>query len=353
MTIFNEYKESIQIRIDLINKEINELKNAFDIITKNTLLIEQFENYPINKIAYWAQHQNSDLMKSISDPSFALGVNVLYSIILSFYKCNYNASINTLVPNFIDFHHSSSIKEVDGFNSIKFSLEKKKLIFEEYFSDHKIVEEIAEALLIKKQNQHEKLISKYGTLDIINKKLSKLFFQKIELLHLLEFDDFNKEDIKEDKVMKTEKNEKEKRIRKKEEERMRKKEEESMRKKEEERIRKKEEKYELDSGDETSNDEKIKKDILDEPFRKEKDKLAQLKRYLDECERSLCEKENYKIEVNVTKEKHIQKNNKDEDRKKIEIFDDTSSLESDSTDYTTSDKTDPSSDYKSFHEFTI
>ena len=86
-----------------------------------------------------------------------------------------NNSINTLVPYFLD----TFIKEYD--------IDEIKTLIEKHFSDHKLVQEIANALILKKQN--EKLFAKYGTLDIINEKLSEMLYKKIELLHQLELDD--------------------------------------------------------------------------------------------------------------------------------------------------------------------
>jgi len=62
-------------------------------------------------------------------------------------------------------------------------------VYKDFFSDHKIVEEIANASLLKKKN--EKLIFKYGTLDKINEKLSTMLYKKIDLINSLEFDDFS------------------------------------------------------------------------------------------------------------------------------------------------------------------
>ena len=60
-------------------------------------------------------------------------------------------------------------------------------VYKDYFSDHKIVEEIANASLLQKKNEY--LIFKYGTLDKINEKLSTMLYKKIDLINNLEFDD--------------------------------------------------------------------------------------------------------------------------------------------------------------------
>ena len=52
---------------------------------------------------------------------------------------------------------------------------------EKYFSNHKILEEIANALLL--QTQTKQMISKYGTLEEINDKITNMFQKKIILLY--------------------------------------------------------------------------------------------------------------------------------------------------------------------------
>lgn len=89
--------------------------------------------------------------------------------------------INLLTPNFINSY-------INKYNFKDVAIRKA---LENIFSNYKIIEEIANALFLKKTN--ETLISNYGTLDEINKKISSMLYRKIELLH--ELDDIKPDDI--------------------------------------------------------------------------------------------------------------------------------------------------------------
>ena len=192
-TVLNDSKEPIPTRISLIDMEINKLKNVYDGIVNNNKDIKKFTNYSTNFIIQKFQelhhkknqieqqklqdlnskgkHQEFLLMQQQNN----LKQNERQKQLQEYNTLFQNNSINTLVPYFLD----TFIKEYD--------IDEIKTLIEKHFSDHKLVQELANALILKKQN--EKLFAKYGTLDIINEKLSEMLYKKIELLHQLELDD--------------------------------------------------------------------------------------------------------------------------------------------------------------------
>jgi hypothetical protein len=221
-TVLNDSKEPIPIRISLLDMEINKLKNAYDSIVKNNSVIQKYTNYSTNlilqkidqekQLKYQIEQNNisslqqriqleqqlqrnqQDLQQKqqeLQGKQKELQLEIQENRKLTqkyqhYFQSNY---INTLLPYFID----TFIKE----NKIDSRTVKSFLI--NHFSDHKLVEEITNALLLKKQN--EKLITKYGTSEVINEKLSEMFYKKIELIHQLELDDVNygtKNDMKYD-----------------------------------------------------------------------------------------------------------------------------------------------------------
>jgi hypothetical protein len=155
----------VPIRIKLIDEEINKLKSTFDFITENNVVIGKYLKY------------KHDFYLSIKDCTLRNKAN--------------DIEFNVLIPNFIDIYLKSMKDLVDSDESteIKYKLEK-------YFSNHKIVEEIANTLLLQKKNQ--KLIFKYGTLDEINKKLASMLYRKIDLINMLEMDDIQEEEEEEE-----------------------------------------------------------------------------------------------------------------------------------------------------------
>ena len=92
--------------------------------------------------------------------------------------CHYFNRNRTVISNFTNI---LSKDETDNF--------KSKL--KNHFSEFKIMEEIAKAVLLKKQV--DKLIFKYGSLEVINAILSKLLDKKIDLIHSMEMDDIENE----------------------------------------------------------------------------------------------------------------------------------------------------------------
>lgn len=199
-TFLNDSKEPIPTRISLLDMEINKLKNGYDSIVKNNSVIQKYTNYSMNFVSQKFQQlinlENQINQKKIQD-LISQGKHQEYQLeqqkqqqqLQKFHNLFKNKFINTLIPYFID----TFIKEYD------INIDEIKTILENHFSDHKLVEEIANALLLKKQN--DKLITKYGTIEIINKKLSEMLYKKIELIHQLELDDVNygtKNDMKYD-----------------------------------------------------------------------------------------------------------------------------------------------------------
>jgi len=65
-----------------------------------------------------------------------------------------------------------------------------------FFSKFETLEEISNGLVIQKKN--EKLLSKYGSVEEIKEKLTKLFAEKINLLQSLNIDDLSEKDFQND-----------------------------------------------------------------------------------------------------------------------------------------------------------
>lgn len=127
------------------DSEINKYKKLYKNIKDNNLIIEKFTNYRINL--------NNIHISRIDNNYSAIMENIS------------NASINVLIPNFIN----------------TFS-EEIKSILEKYFCNWKLMEEIYQAVLLKKKT--DKIISTYGNLDVINKKIVELYQIKIDLLYV-------------------------------------------------------------------------------------------------------------------------------------------------------------------------
>jgi hypothetical protein len=157
--------DPVPIRIKLIDEEINKLKSTFDFITENNVIIDNYLKYKHNLVF---PMKDCTLKNKVNDIDF-----------------------NVLIPNFVDVY----IKSMTDFINPDECIEIKSTL-EKYFSNHKIVEEIANTLLLKKKN--EKLIYKYGTLDEINKKLASMLYRKIDLINMLEMDDIQEEESEED-----------------------------------------------------------------------------------------------------------------------------------------------------------
>jgi hypothetical protein len=194
-TILDDSKEPIPIRISLIDIEINKFKKIYDDIVKNNIVINKYTNYSthfiITKFQQLIQQENQINQQKIQDLNNKgkhqesqieqqknnMKQHEKHQHFQKYHNQLSNKLINTLERCFIeDFIKDYNINDVEIKN-----------IIEKYFSDHKLVEEIANALLLKKQN--EKLIAKYGSLEVINKKLSEMLYKKIDLLHQIDLDD--------------------------------------------------------------------------------------------------------------------------------------------------------------------
>jgi len=202
-----ESSETISMRIKKIDFEIYNLKKVYDTITINNKTINKYENYGLGNIInyYNGKDKTQEKYKIILDKLCRLNqeqvqqlrqqqqqqqiqqhlqrINQKVTQPPNFHPKGENKSINIetqirstvnlLLPNFTEIY-----EEIYG---------NYKEYFSDYFSDHKIVEEIASASLLKKKN--EKLIFKYGTLQKINEALSKMLYEKIDLINSMEMDD--------------------------------------------------------------------------------------------------------------------------------------------------------------------
>jgi hypothetical protein len=204
--ILDESKESTLKRIQFIDKEITKLKSVNDFIKKNIMNIDKYLNYNIrNKIQEIIRLRNQEMHKNngkhqynheinivnqfnqiINQESHQLSTNQVYPKPKSNLTC-----INVLIPNFIDNYTEQKIKSFKCvFDNIL------KPILEEHFCNHALAEEISNALLTK--IKCDKLMLHYGTLDEINNKLSKMYYKKCELLHMLEEDEIELDEFKDD-----------------------------------------------------------------------------------------------------------------------------------------------------------
>jgi hypothetical protein len=191
--VLNYYDEPVKERIKKLDIEINKLKTIFDAITNNNAIVLRYLNYDISQIINNPiPNQEFKLIKSEQQQKLNYeleklkkqGVTMLYhteqykQIIQQIGSCDH---INLLTPNFINSY----------INKYNFKDVRIRISLENTFLNYKIIEEIANALFLKKTN--ETLISNYGTLDEINKKISSMLYRKIELLH--ELDDIKPDDI--------------------------------------------------------------------------------------------------------------------------------------------------------------
>lgn len=172
-SILNDSLESVSNRIKSINGEITDLKSVFDIIEKNNIVINEYKNYRLfEKVYNLHELFLNQLLKQ--QPELQHQKLRLYQE-KNILSCQ---TYNLLLPDFINSFIKDKLKQ--NYNLIDII----KPILEDHFSDHKLVEKIANALLLQKKN--EKLISKYGTIEEINKKLSNMLYKKIELIHMLD-----------------------------------------------------------------------------------------------------------------------------------------------------------------------
>lgn len=190
--IISESSEPISKRIKLIDFEINKLKKIYDIITNNNTTIWKYENYSLNNIIGYVQNRLNILASKMQQLKQIQSINKIQ-------KEDDNLTKTKQEYEYLNKRFQELNREIQkGPNIInllsfdfKESLNDK--VYEDYFLNYKIIEEVANALLLQKKN--EKLIFKYGTLDQINQKLIMMFNKKIDLIHSLDIDDISDEEI--------------------------------------------------------------------------------------------------------------------------------------------------------------
>ena len=221
--ILNNSDAPVPVRIKLIDHEINKLKSTFDFIDENNKVIDKYLKYSLNVFVQQVQQKlqqqqnlNQQQLQQLQQQQQQLQfqqqiqqqilqiqqqMHLQQAETSQIIKKLCDQQINILIPNFIDAF-IKSLKQESPSNSPrrnKFTdltnsdnSTKIKSLLEDYFSNHKIIEEIANTLLLQKKNQ--KLTSKYGTLEEINKQLTSLLYRKIDLINMLEMDDIEEEE---------------------------------------------------------------------------------------------------------------------------------------------------------------
>ena len=190
--IISESSEPISKRIKQIDFEINKLKKIYDIITNNNTIISKYEYYPSYNIIGFIQNRLKILASKLQQLTRDQHINKIQ-------KENENLTKTKLESEYLNskFQELCRNQQLNGSQvgctmnliSPNFKEILNDKVYKDYFSDHKIVEEIANATLLEKKN--EKLIFKYGTLEQINKKLSTMLYKKIDLINSLELDDIS------------------------------------------------------------------------------------------------------------------------------------------------------------------
>jgi hypothetical protein len=197
--IINESSEPISKRIKQIDFEISKFKKIFDIITTNNNIISKYEKYPMYNITQYVQRRMQEIQLKIQE--ITTRQNITYAIPKGEKGFHTKEILNDKLykakreSEYINQKYQELCRNQpqNGFTMNLISPDFKEIlndkVYKDFFSDHKIVEEIANASLLQKKN--EKLIFKYGTLDKINEKLSTMLYKKIDLINSLEFDDFS------------------------------------------------------------------------------------------------------------------------------------------------------------------
>jgi len=160
--------EPIPDQIKSIDIEINDLKSIYDLITANNLIINKYISYSDNNLRLELLTKTGKC--SIYEyPKIQKFRDIVQRNIFT---------INTLQPFFITYCLDGLNDDyLDSTDMLDFIVS----VLEKYFSNHKILEEIANALLL--QTQTKQMISKYGTLEEINDKLANMFQKKMILLY--------------------------------------------------------------------------------------------------------------------------------------------------------------------------
>ena len=200
--IINESSEPISKRIKQIDFEISKFKKIFDIITNNNYIISKYEKYSMH-INQYVQIRMQEIQQKIQEittrrdklHNIQKGEKGFHTKEILNDKL-YNAKRESEYYN-QKYQELCRNQQQNGSTMNLISPDFKEIlndkVYKDYFSNHKIVEEIANASLLQKKN--EKLIFKYGTLDKINEKLSTMLYKKIDLINNLEFDDISDDEI--------------------------------------------------------------------------------------------------------------------------------------------------------------
>ena len=156
--------ECLSYKIKSLDNQVKELKDIYDIIETNNKIINRLVKY---KLLNNVDEKTLEKINAMCHFS-----NIEAHKILSL-------EINILSPNFINI-------VFEFLDSNKF--EHMKPFFQEYFLNHNLLEEIVYTLTIQKKN--EKLVSKYGTSEVIYKKISDLLCEWINLIRSIDDIDY-------------------------------------------------------------------------------------------------------------------------------------------------------------------
>jgi hypothetical protein len=168
-----------------LDNEINMLKNIHDTITDNDNSLLKYKKI------------------FLADTNMINKYKNVYDLLTTMNKWIF-IEFNLLKPGFAEEyigHITQILKKIkgDGNNqTIKTDVTPEELesTLKQFFSDFETLEEISNGLVIQKKN--EKLISKYGSIEEIKEKLTKLFAEKIILLQSLNIDDLSETDFQND-----------------------------------------------------------------------------------------------------------------------------------------------------------
>jgi hypothetical protein len=223
--LLNDSLEPVSKRIEIIDKKVKELKGVFNIIEQNNSVIEKYMNYNLfnnitNKLhelnqktqiqlknlqKQGLQQKNAKRMQYHEIEQVHIEINQQKLQFQSLQLQSLQLEINKVrqdIPNTVDTL-SFNFFEICIKNKLKDYSKNIISIFEEHFLNHKLVEKIADALLLQKKN--EKLISKYGTLEEINYKISNMLYNKLDLIRIHNDDEEYEESSSDEETTDTEK----------------------------------------------------------------------------------------------------------------------------------------------------
>lgn len=174
-----------KVKFASLDNEINMLKNIHDTITNNETTLNKYKQI------------------FLADTNIINKYKNVYDLLIQMNKLTV-VEFNLLKPGFSEeytMHITQILKKIKGDNtteSLQTNLTPEELesTLKKFFSDFETLEEISNGLVIQKKN--EKLISKYGSIEEIKDKLTKLFAEKIILLQSLNIDDLSETDFQND-----------------------------------------------------------------------------------------------------------------------------------------------------------